>query len=160
MLFRSLKGTLNNLQSISGNIQSSNAQVRELIANATVFSQQLRNMDLAKTTRGADEAIVSLRATLQKTEKTMTDLDRVVQKIDAGEGSLGQLVNDKKLYNNLETLSRDFLRTNKNLDFLLQDFRLNPKRYINISVFGKSPKEYQKPGTDPAFESAPKESKE
>ena len=154
----SLKATMNNLQSISGNIQGSNAQVKELISNAAAFSQQLKAMDLATTSKNANAAIATLDATLKNTEKTVATLDKVVKKIDSGDGTLGQLINDKKLYNNLEGLTRDFSRTNKNLDFLLQDFRLNPKRYINVSVFGKSQKEYKKPETDPAFDGSARDS--
>ena len=51
---------------------------------------------------------------------------------------------DPSLYDNLN-------RTTKNLDLFLQDFRLNPKRYLNVSVFGKKQKEYEVPEDDPAF---------
>lgn len=53
-----------------------------------------------------------------------------MRKIDEGEGSLGLLVNDPDLYNNLEDASRQ-------LDLLLLDVKYNPKRYVNFSVFGK-----------------------
>jgi phospholipid/cholesterol/gamma-HCH transport system substrate-binding protein len=56
---------------------------------------------------------------------------------------LGKLVNDKALYNNLADASRE-------LDLLLQDFRLNPKRYVNVSVFGKKQIDYAVPEEDPA----------
>ena len=64
-------------------------------------------------------------------------------KIEKGEGSLGKLTQDEKLYDNLNAASRE-------LDLLLQDFRLNPKRYVNVSVFGKKQKEYELPEDDPA----------
>ena len=53
------------------------------------------------------------------------------------------MANDEELYNNLAEVSRE-------LDLLLQDFRLNPKRYVNVSVFGKKQKEYELPENDPA----------
>jgi len=56
---------------------------------------------------------------------------------------LGKLAKDGELYDNLSSASRE-------LDLLLQDFRLNPKRYVNVSVFGKKQKEYELPENDPA----------
>ena len=67
----------------------------------------------------------------------------MLAKIEAGEGSLGKLTQDEELYNNLSNASRE-------LDLLLQDFRLNPKRYVNVSVFGKKQKDYTVPEDDPA----------
>jgi phospholipid/cholesterol/gamma-HCH transport system substrate-binding protein len=60
-------------------------------------------------------------------------LNLVLKKINSTEGSLGALVNDKKLYDNLNN-------TSSNLSLLLQDVRIHPKRYINFSVFGKKDK--------------------
>ena len=52
---------------------------------------------------------------------------------------------------NLSCLYTNLNNTSKNLDLLLQDFRLNPKRYVNVSVFGKKQKEYTVPELDPAM---------
>lgn len=73
----------------------------------------------------------------------MGNINDMMAKIEGGEGSLGKLVNDKALYNNLADASRE-------LDLLLQDFRLNPKRYVNVSVFGKKQIDYAIPEEDPA----------
>jgi phospholipid/cholesterol/gamma-HCH transport system substrate-binding protein len=54
-----------------------------------------------------------------------------------------QDLHNEELYNNLSNASQE-------LDLLLQDFRLNPKRYVNVSVFGKKQKEYTLPEEDPA----------
>jgi phospholipid/cholesterol/gamma-HCH transport system substrate-binding protein len=66
-----------------------------------------------------------------------------MSKLEQGDGTLGKLMNDKELYSNLTSASRE-------LDLLLQDFRLNPKRYVNVSVFGKKQTEYSVPEDDPA----------
>ena len=63
----------------------------------------------------------------------MNELKGVIGKINSPNGSLGLLINDKKLYQNLESTSRS-------LNILLDDFRVHPKRYVNISVFGKKDK--------------------
>ena len=75
---------------------------------------------------------------------TISHFDAIAQKFNEGDGSLSQLLNDKKLYNNLE-------ETSKHLALLLQDLRLNPRRYVNVSVFGKKDKSYTKPEDDPGL---------
>ena len=57
-------------------------------------------------------------------------LNQVISGINNGEGSLGKLAKDEELYNNLN-------KTSQNLNSLILDLKENPKRYINISVFGK-----------------------
>ena len=58
---------------------------------------------------------------------------KILEKINQGEGTLGMLVNNDSLYQNLSSLSQE-------LDLLLKDLQENPKKYINVSVFGKSDK--------------------
>lgn len=84
-----------------------------------------------------------LGRTFASLETTMENLNKVMAKIEKGDGTLGKLMNDQELYSNLNNASRE-------LDLLLQDFRLNPKRYVNVSVFGKKQKEYEVPEDDPA----------
>lgn len=56
---------------------------------------------------------------------------------------MGRLMQDESLYENLANATRQ-------LDLLLQDFRLNPKRYVHVSMFGRKQKEYSLPQDDPA----------
>ncbi len=88
-------------------------------------------------------AAAGLAETVSNFKTTVERLNGVLTKIEQGEGSLGKLAHDDELYNNLTEASRE-------LDLLLQDFRLNPKRYVNVSVFGKKQKEYELPEDDPA----------
>ena len=69
-------------------------------------------------------------------ESTLESFDAVMKKIEQGEGSIGKLVNDEKLYDNLDAASKE-------LEELLRDLKENPKRYLHISVFGKKAKEYK-----------------
>ena len=73
----------------------------------------------------------------------MANLNTLMARIERGDGTLGKLMKDEELYANLNNASRE-------LDLLLQDFRLNPKRYVNVSVFGKKQKDYELPENDPA----------
>lgn len=71
-------------------------------------------------------------------QNVVDKMDKIVSGVDNGEGSMGKLLKDDKLYENLEGASRQ-------LEELLQDLKLNPKRYVHISVFGKKNKEYESP---------------
>lgn len=83
-------------------------------------------------------AQADLKATLDKFEETADNLSNMMAKIESGEGNLGKLINDDELYNNLEG-------TSKELNQLIEDIKLNPKRYLNISVFGKKSTPYEEP---------------
>jgi phospholipid/cholesterol/gamma-HCH transport system substrate-binding protein len=89
----------------------------------------LTNLD--KTTSSLANS--KIQQTIETIQSTMTDLKTVIDKINNGNGSLGLLINDKKLYQNLES-------TTRSLNTLLDDIRVHPKRYVNISVFGKKDK--------------------
>lgn len=88
------------------------------------ISDSLNKADLGKTVR-------NLNAALGKVDGLMRDLD-------SGKGTMGKLLKDEALYKNLE-------KTSKELELLLQDVRLNPTRYVNVSVFGKKNKPYVAP---------------
>lgn len=71
-------------------------------------------------------------------EVVTSKLNTVVTRMENGEGSVGKLLKDDQLYTNLEGASRQ-------LQELLQDLKLNPKRYVHFSLFGKKPKNYTEP---------------
>jgi len=66
-------------------------------------------------------------------KSSVDKLDSIMNKINSSEGSLGAFVNDKELYNNINN-------TVRSLNILMDDLRVHPKRYINVSVFGKKDK--------------------
>ena len=92
--------------------------------NFVKISDSLNKADLGLTVR-------NLNATLAK-------VDGIMKGIESGKGSMGKLIKDDALYANLE-------KTSKELELLLQDVRLNPTRYVNVSVFGKKNKPYVAP---------------
>lgn len=121
-----LNRILNNNEDKLGNSLSN---FEKLTANFATLSDSLNNAGLNRTLAGLESAV--------------SNLDNLMARMNSGDGTLGKLLNDEKLYTNLNSASRE-------LDLLLQDLRLNPKRYVNVSVFGKKQKEYELPEDDPA----------
>ncbi|TDQ31143.1 MlaD family protein [Zeaxanthinibacter enoshimensis] len=144
---KNLRETIRGLNAVVGSFQQSANTLNNILeenksgldSSITNFNTMTTNLaEVSGTLAEAD-----LAATIAKLETTVANLDKVLAKIEQGDGSLGKLVNDKVLYNNLTNASQE-------LELLLQDFRLNPKRYVNVSVFGKKQKEYTLPENDPA----------
>ncbi|MEG0466785.1 MAG: MlaD family protein [Mucinivorans sp.] len=138
-----LSATLANLNSISGNIDQVVSKERDniavIIANLSVLSTSLKNMSpnlergignlatLSDTLRTQGPALIASAAS------SIINLNGILSKINSKNGSLGMLVNDPALYQNLnETIA--------NLTLLLEDLKANPKRYINVTVFGRREK--------------------
>ncbi len=148
----SMESTLKNISEITGVLAEDRDKISGLLANMDSITASLAKADLGTTVTNSNQAIVEttdaikeFKGTLKVTEETMTKLSNILTKVEKGEGSLAQLLTDEQLYTNLEF-------TSKNLALLLQDLRLNPRRYISVSVFGKDSEEYTKPEEDPAME--------
>jgi phospholipid/cholesterol/gamma-HCH transport system substrate-binding protein len=99
----------------------------KISGNFSKISDSLNKADLAKTAR-------NLNATLAR-------VDGIMSGLESGKGSMGKLLNDEAFYQNIKS-------STKELELLLQDIRLYPTRYVNISVFGKKNKPYVGPTND------------
>jgi phospholipid/cholesterol/gamma-HCH transport system substrate-binding protein len=108
-----------NVESISGNIKNSNSKLTNIINNFSAISDSLSKAKIVNTINNANLAI--------------SNFSKITDKINKGEGTLGLLINNDSLYNGLEKSSKD-------LDLLLEDLKLNPQRYVQVSVFGKKTK--------------------
>ena len=139
---QNLKEAIANLNTTLNSFAGVSENLNHILSNNTgKLDNTFTNLD--KTAGNLSKLTDSL-AQLE-TGKLVTDLQNVVDKmdkivagVDNGEGSIGKLLKDDKLYQNLEGASRQ-------LEQLLQDVKLNPKRYVHISVFGKKNKEYEPP---------------
>lgn len=132
--FQQLENTVQSLDytldETKGNVILSVQNITDVTASLSENSDKLGNTIKNLSTISDSLAQVRFVETFESLERALSATDAVMQKIDNGEGSLGLLVNDPELYNNLEDAS-------KQLDLLLLDIKYNPKRYINFSVFSK-----------------------
>lgn len=110
-----LDAILANVESISGNFKNNNKQITSI----------LNNLDNVTT----EVAQANFKQTVDNANKAVADLYAAINKINTGKGSIGLLLNDDALYNNLKNSS-------SSLDKLLIDVKANPKRYVHFSVFG------------------------
>lgn len=108
--------SLENVQAITANLKQNTPQVSGMLSNLNRFSEGLAASNMPHILAQADSAVAQIHALL--TEK---------------EGSLGLLLHDKKLYENLAS-------TAASLDSLLNDVQSNPKRYVHFSLFGRGSK--------------------
>ena len=145
-----VKNVTKNLSSLSNTLNASGGQITSILNSVESVTKDLEKAKIAETVNtanatlaGANGAIDDLKVTIESTNKTMAKVTDLISKVEKGEGSLGMLINDKELYKELENTSSE-------IGLLLQDLRLNPKRYINVSVFGKKQKDYTLPEEDPA----------
>ncbi len=125
-----LAHSLNHVDSFTRGLAANNEQINKTLSNLQKTTDELANAKISETVANANAA--------------MKSLNDAIAKINSGNGSLGLLLNDKKLYNNLEM-------TTRSLNTLLDDVRVHPKRYVTISVFGR--KDKSGPLTAPAIDS-------
>lgn len=107
---------MQNLESITSNFKNNNEKINAILANLDNLSS-----DLSKT---------EIKATIDNAHQAMKDVQAITGKINNGEGSIGLLLHDDQLYDNLNKASA-------NLNELVHDLKTNPGKYLKISIFGK-----------------------
>jgi phospholipid/cholesterol/gamma-HCH transport system substrate-binding protein len=139
-----IKALLSNLNKTVSALQTTAGSVNNLVGHN---DPKLKVLDDASLTMQSGKVTLDkygnlaqsidtkqLNATIANLDATVGKLNQVIGGIDKGEGSLGKLMKDDQLYNNLNSAS-------SNLNSLIEDMKANPKRYINFSVFGKNNKD-------------------
>lgn len=114
-----LAGSLNNVNSFTKTLADNNDKIAGTLTNLETTTEKFSKLDLDTTMKNLDDGV--------------KQLNEIITKINTGNGSMGALINDKTLYSNLNS-------TVRSLNTLMDDLRVNPKRYVNISVFGKKEK--------------------
>lgn len=110
-----LAGISANMKTLSGNLIETEKSLKPLIGKFNTMADSLNALKIGQA--------------VATTQKSLEGLQRIMLGIEKGQGSMGKLLKDDSLYTNLN-------RSVADLDKLLIDFRLAPKRYVNISVFG------------------------
>ncbi len=124
----SIAKSMDNVAGITSNLKNNNDSITMIIGNLTKVSKDLSSAEIGNT--------------IQSLETAATSLNQILNGIKEGKGSLGKLAKDDALYKNLNS-------TSNSLNILLQDLRMHPKRYVQVSVFGKKDK------TGPLMEALP-----
>ncbi|MET3115107.1 phospholipid/cholesterol/gamma-HCH transport system substrate-binding protein [Pedobacter sp. CG_S7] len=110
-----ISAILSNVESISNNLNNNNKKINSILNNISDVTDKV--------------AAANFKQTIDNANKAVADLQGVVSKVNSGDGTLGLLINDRKMYDNLNSAS-------KNLDNLIIDLKENPKRYVHFSIFG------------------------
>ena len=104
------------ISSIIKNLEANNDEITNILKNFSELSDNIAKSNI---------------------KTTLASLNEISKKISDSEGSLGMFINDKDLYLNLE-------KSSKELEALIKDIKLNPKRYVGFSVLGGKTKSYKK----------------
>ena len=123
VVMKQLKHTMTKLDNFmtqnQEHLNNSLANLDKTTENFARLSDSLQQLDFQKT--------------VQRLNQTVANFNKILEKLNNGQGTMGKLMNDKKLYDNLE-------RSSKELELLLKDFREHPKRYVHFSVWGRKDK--------------------
>ncbi|AHF18031.1 MlaD family protein [Niabella soli] len=114
-----LAASLSNLSTFTEALKRNNGQIDTVLGNANRFSKNLSELQLQQT--------------MDTLNATVSALHHTVNQLSNPNGSIGALMNDRQLYNRLSQIALS-------AEILLDDIRVHPKRYVNISVFGKKNK--------------------
>lgn len=140
---RSFTSIANSLQTLEGTtkkidnlVGAQSVHINSILANADAVSGNLKTSSVHLTgistnfeKLSTDVANSNIKQTLDNANKAVSDLQATMSRINSNKGTLGLLLNDDKLYKNLQDAST-------NLDQLFIDLKANPKRYVHFSVFG------------------------
>ncbi len=120
-----IDGTLGNLNAITGNLESKEKEINTLIDNFSTISTQVKEADLQQTLSEVKTTVVRLQTTLTGAEESLAGVNGILGKVNAGEGSLGKLLKDDALFNDLSGLS-------SRADSLVNDIQTRPYRYMPL----------------------------
>ncbi|WGH75924.1 MlaD family protein [Tenacibaculum tangerinum] len=136
---KSLNRSVLGLEKVMSDVRKTLASVNDLIKdsktnlNATLTNTKKITDNFTKVSD--DLAKANLGESVKKLEATLTNVNDMLAKMKSGKGTLGKLMTDEKMYTNLTNASKE-------LEELLREMKLNPKRFVHFSLFGKKPKPY------------------
>lgn len=135
----SINGAVSNVGEIvndlKNTIKSINSMVVQNQGNLKTTLENTKNITRNLSKVSDSLVAVNINDIVQKAERAVDNFYQLSAKLNSDNGSIGKLLNDDTLYNNIEAATKE-------LEQLLRDLKLNPKRYVHFSVFGKKPKPY------------------
>lgn len=140
-----LKSSLEHLNATMASLRTASQSLNSLMnTNKAEMDASLKNVhtitaNFAKMSDSLAEA--NLGQTVNDIQNTVAGLNKVLASIENGEGSVGKLLKDEQLYQNLSGASLQ-------LEQLLEDMKLNPKRYVHFSLFGRKQVKYESSETN------------
>ena len=129
-----LAKSLDNINSVTANLAKNNDAISSSIRNVEVTTSKLANANIEGTIAALQSAIGELKNTIAG--------------LNSKNGSLGLLMNDRTLYDKMDQVSDRLKSAALSAEILIDDLRMHPKRYVNISLFGGKTK--GQPLTSPA----------
>lgn len=117
------------IASVNSIVDSNSSNLKETLKNTNQITQ-----NLSKVTDTLANS--NLGEIMRKAELTLTSVNSLLDGIQNGKGTAGKFINDDALYTNLTEMSQE-------LEELLRDMKLNPKRFVHFSLFGKKPSPYK-----------------
>lgn len=123
-----------NIETLTNNLNESSIQLHALLAQVNqnvpnVVSNANRILDnTAQFTNKLQQ--IDITSTMEKVDKAIADVNEATNKLNSNQGTIGLLMRDPSLYNNLNN-------TMKNVDSLVTNLRQHPKRYVHFSIFGR-----------------------
>jgi len=130
---KNINQSMSSLSSILKNIETNNEEITNLLGNVSDISKQIKDGDAKKSMEAINSTLTGLQMTLKSADTTISGLNDIITNVNAGKGSLGKLVKDDELVNNIQDLS-------KHLDSLLLDLKERPYRYIPLKSKKKTEK--------------------
>ncbi len=127
-----LNATMLNFNAISKSVNEMVATNKEKLGN-TLTNAELMTSNFAKLSDTLANS--NLGTTVKNLETTVNNLNSILANVESGEGTLGKLLKDEAMYNNLTSATKE-------LDELLREMKLHPKRFVHFSLFGKKEKAY------------------
>lgn len=146
---KNLTKTVANLNAVMADLKKSNI-IGNIDGFCATLNQNGEKLDSIISDINSVTHTLNEQQSGAKLAQAITEVNTLLAKINSGSGSIGNLVSDEKLY-------KELAQASQNLSTLLADLKENPKRYINVTVFGK--KSYEEKQADKAAKAADKAKK-
>ena len=131
---QSLKSSIDQFSNLTNSLSETSQNINTLIKdNSSSLTSTIDNLNKTSVKMNDISTSISevnLNLILTNLDSTVSNLNNLTNQITKGKGTMGKLIYDEKLFENLDNAT-------KNLEVLIEDIKSNPKRYVHFSIFGK-----------------------